>query len=71
MMTKIAVHATTAAHSAVRWYKSRLEEGGASDRGDISITTVIIWVASAAAAVAIAGGIALLATRYTNLLNGI
>lgn len=41
------------------------------DRGDISITTVIIWVAAVGAAVAIAGVIAVIGTRYAGRLRNI
>lgn len=54
-----------------QWLKSRIEQGTNPDRGDVSITTVIIWVAAAAAAITIAGGIALLATRYNTKLAGV
>ncbi|MFD9338635.1 hypothetical protein ACFWBF_30210 [Streptomyces sp. NPDC060028] len=56
---------------ASQWLKSRIEQGGADDRGDISITTIIIWVAAVAGAITIAGGIALLITRYNARLAGI
>ncbi|MFE5488970.1 hypothetical protein ACFQ7Z_03225 [Streptomyces virginiae] len=71
MLNKIAAKATTAAHCAVRWYKSRLEQGGPADRGDISITTIIIWVAAVAGAIAIAGTIAVVIGRYNTTLSGI
>lgn len=54
-----------------QWLKSRIEEGGADDRGDISITTIIIWVAAVAGALAIAGTIAIVLTRYNTALSGI
>ncbi|MEU9087483.1 hypothetical protein [Streptomyces sp. NPDC048357] len=63
-MTKYAIR-------LAQWYKSRLEQGGASDRGDISITTIIIWVAAVAGAIAIAGTIGLVITRYNTTLSGI
>ncbi|WP_328499645.1 hypothetical protein OG828_49040 [Streptomyces sp. NBC_00457] len=68
----------TAARSlrAVRWLTSRLEDGLGEagrrpDRGDISITTVIIWVAAVAGAVAIAGTIAIVINKYNVSLSGI
>ncbi|MGW1768259.1 hypothetical protein ACWCQL_29975 [Streptomyces sp. NPDC002073] len=71
MMTKLAAQATVTATAAVRWFKHRIEQGGASDRGDISITTVIIWVAVTASALAIAGALAVVATKYQGKLSGI
>ncbi|MBA4866225.1 hypothetical protein H1V43_33880 [Streptomyces sp. PSKA54] len=41
------------------------------DRGDISITTVIIWVASVTGALVIAGTIAVVINRYNLSLSGI
>ena len=41
------------------------------DRGDISLTTVIIWVAAVTGALVIAGTIAAVITRYNGTLNGI
>nr|WP_308289956.1 hypothetical protein [Streptomyces cylindrosporus] len=41
------------------------------DRGDISITTVIIWVAAVAGALAIAGTIAVVIAKYNGQLNGL
>lgn len=54
-----------------QWLKSRIDQGVADDRGDISITTVIIWVAAVAGAITIAGGIALLIARYNTRLAGV
>lgn len=52
--------------------EQRIAEGRESpDRGDISITTVIIWVAAVGAAVAIAGVIAVIGTRYAGRLRNI
>ncbi|MCC3655758.1 hypothetical protein LIX60_30730 [Streptomyces sp. S07_1.15] len=52
--------------------RTRLEVASAqSDRGDISITTVIIWVAATAGALAIAGTIAAVVARYNGQLSGI
>ncbi|MFF7995114.1 hypothetical protein ACFZDG_35755 [Kitasatospora xanthocidica] len=41
------------------------------ERGDISITTVVIWVAVIALAVLIAGTIGLLATKYNGKLKAL
>ncbi|MET7474660.1 hypothetical protein ABZT17_09930 [Streptomyces sp. NPDC005648] len=41
------------------------------DRGDISITTVIIWVAAVTGALAIAGTIAVVIAKYNGNLNGL
>ncbi|MGR3938467.1 hypothetical protein [Streptomyces sp. BRA346] len=41
------------------------------DRGDISITTVIIWVASITGAILIAGTIAAVIAKYNGKLSGI
>ncbi|MQS16473.1 hypothetical protein F7Q99_30835 [Streptomyces kaniharaensis] len=40
-----------------------------AERGDISITTVIIWVAVIAAAVGIAGAIIAVVAKYQSKLN--
>ncbi|MGC0334953.1 hypothetical protein RKD23_008030 [Streptomyces sp. SAI-170] len=41
------------------------------DRGDISTTTVIIWVAAVGGAILIAGTIAVVLARYNGILNGL
>jgi len=41
------------------------------DRGDISTTTVIIWVAAVTGAVLIAGTIAIVIAKYNGQLNGL
>ncbi|MFJ3714119.1 MULTISPECIES: hypothetical protein [unclassified Streptomyces] len=41
------------------------------DRGDVSITTIIIWVAAIAGAIAVAGTIALVISKYNANLSGI
>ncbi|MBB1258336.1 hypothetical protein [Streptomyces alkaliterrae] len=56
--------------------RDHLEERAASplkggDRGDVSVTTVIIWVAAITGAVAIAALITALMNRYGARLNGI
>lgn len=71
MMTRLAVRATTAASATAAWFKSRIEQGGADDQGDISITTIIIWVAATAGALAIAGTIAVVIAKYNTSLSGI
>ncbi|MES5824910.1 hypothetical protein [Streptomyces sp. RG80] len=63
-------------YRAVRLLTERLEEGLAElnrrpDRGDISITTVIIWVAVVGGAVLIAGTIAIVINKYNTSLSGI
>ncbi|MGW3681243.1 hypothetical protein [Streptomyces prasinus] len=68
----------TAAHAyrAVLALTTRLQEGLAElqrrpDRGDISITTVIIWVAAVTGALVIAGTIAAVIAKYNGNLSGI
>ncbi|MGI5144380.1 hypothetical protein [Streptomyces sp. CA-106110] len=68
----------TAARSHRVWRRlaTRLEEGLADmarrpDRGDISITTVIIWVAAVTGALVIAGTIAAVVAKYNGNLAGI
>ncbi|MDQ0988781.1 hypothetical protein [Streptomyces sp. V3I7] len=61
---------------AVHWLTTRLHEGleeakRRPDRGDISITTVIIWVAVVAGAVLIAGTIAVVISKYNGKLAGV
>lgn len=63
-------------YQAVRWLTARLEERLAEvqqrpDRGDISITTVIIWVAAVTGALVIAGTIAVVIAKYNGNLAGI
>jgi hypothetical protein len=55
---------------------TRLQEGleeatRRPDRGDISTTTVIIWVAAVTGAVLIAGSIAVVITKYNGQLSGL
>ncbi|MGP4009953.1 hypothetical protein [Streptomyces sp. 4N124] len=69
-------HTVARTYRAVRWLTSRLEDGLGEavrrpDRGDISITTVIIWVAAVAGALVIAGTIAIVINRYNVSLSGI
>ncbi|MEV5600326.1 hypothetical protein ACGFR6_11445 [Streptomyces sp. NPDC048567] len=50
----------------------RVEQGAKDpDRGDVSITTVIIWVAAVTGALLIAGTIATVISRYNGKLAGI
>ncbi|CAM5655866.1 hypothetical protein GCM10010261_63490 [Streptomyces pilosus] len=63
-------------YRAVRQLTARLKEGLAElqrnpDRGDISITTVIIWVAAVTGALLIAGTIAVVVAKYNGNLSGI
>ncbi|MFI1768954.1 hypothetical protein ACH41H_43950 [Streptomyces sp. NPDC020800] len=69
-------------HTAARTYRlvrrltarleKRLEEARRQpDRGDISITTVIIWVAAVTGAVLIAGTIAVVISKYNGKLSGL
>jgi hypothetical protein len=71
-MSQLAASMTTAA----QWVRHRLqalEEANKrnGDRGDISITTVIIWVAVVAGALVIAGTITVVITKYNTKLSGI
>ncbi|MFF1321373.1 MULTISPECIES: hypothetical protein [Streptomyces] len=56
---------------ATRWREGLEEATRRPDRGDISLTTVIIWVAAATGALVIAGTIAAVIARYNGTLNGI
>jgi hypothetical protein len=59
-------------YRAARWLATRVEEASRQpDRGDISLTTVIIWVAAVTAAGVIAGTIAVVVARYNLGLGGI
>jgi hypothetical protein len=69
-------HLAARSYRAVRLLTERLDEGLAElnrrpDRGDISITTVIIWVAVVGGAVLIAGTIAIVINKYNTSLSGI
>lgn len=64
------------ANSAVLRLTTRVQEGlqeasRRPDRGDISTTTVIIWVAAVTGAVLIAGTIAVVIAKYNGKLNGL
>ncbi|GAA2702723.1 MULTISPECIES: hypothetical protein [Streptomyces] len=61
---------------AVLTVTTRLKEGLAElqrrpDRGDISITTAIIWIAVVTAALTVAGTIAVVIAKYNGNLSGI
>ncbi|WP_328980703.1 hypothetical protein [Streptomyces canus] len=61
---------------AVLRLRTRVHEGlqeaaRRPDRGDISTTTVIIWVAAVTGAVLIAGTIAIVIAKYNGQLNGL
>ncbi|MFF0698474.1 hypothetical protein ACFYU4_38300 [Streptomyces tendae] len=69
-------------YTAARAYRgvltatTRLEEGLTElqrrpDRGDISITTAIIWIAVVTAALTVAGTIAVVIAKYNGNLSGI
>ncbi|OEJ30013.1 hypothetical protein [Streptomyces subrutilus] len=66
-MTKHAIRLSIALKS--RWEDIKKHSG--KDRGDISITTVIIWVAVVAGALAIAGTLGVVITKYNGKLSGI
>ncbi|MEU5524678.1 hypothetical protein ABZ759_29455 [Streptomyces sp. NPDC047860] len=64
------------ANRAVLQLTTRVQEGlqeaaRRPDRGDISTTTVIIWVAAVTGAVLIAGTIAVVIAKYNGQLNGL
>lgn len=64
------------ANNAVLRLTTRVQEGlqeaaRRPDRGDISTTTVIIWVAAVTGAVLIAGTIAVVIAKYNGKLNGL
>ena len=64
------------ANGAILRLTTRVQEGlqeaaRRPDRGDISTTTVIIWVAAVTGAVLIAGTIAAVIAKYNGRLNGL
>jgi len=64
------------ANGAVRRLTTRVQEGleeaaRRPDRGDISTTTVIIWVAAVTGAVLIAGTIAIVIAKYNGKVSGL
>ncbi|WP_455362585.1 hypothetical protein [Streptomyces sp. SYSU K21746] len=69
-------HTAARTYRAVHWATTRLQEGleeakRRPDRGDISTTTVIIWVAAVTGAVLIAGTIAVVVAKYNGRLSGL
>ncbi|MGV9705349.1 hypothetical protein [Streptomyces sp. NPDC003483] len=63
-------------YRALDWLTARLQDGLTEarrrpDRGDISTTTVIIWVAAVTGAVLIAGTIAVVISKYNGKLSGL
>ncbi|MFE2533718.1 hypothetical protein [Streptomyces sp. NPDC059371] len=63
-------------YRAAGWLTARLQQGlddarRRPDRGDISTTTVIIWVAAVTGAVLIAGTIAVVISKYNGKLSGL
>ncbi|MFD5422222.1 hypothetical protein ACFWJT_29940 [Streptomyces sp. NPDC127069] len=66
-MTKLAVRLSV----ALRSHWQEIKEHNSKDRGDISITTIIIWVAGITGAIAIAGTIAIVVSKYNGKLSGI
>ncbi|KJY31704.1 hypothetical protein VR44_17660 [Streptomyces katrae] len=56
---------------ALRSHWQEIKEHSSKDRGDISITTIIIWVAGITGAIAIAGTIAIVVSKYNGKLSGI
>ncbi|MEU9412230.1 hypothetical protein AB0E08_41960 [Streptomyces sp. NPDC048281] len=64
------------ANGALLRVTTRVQEGleeaaRRPDRGDISTTTVIIWVAAVTGAVLIAGTIAVVIAKYNGKLSGL
>lgn len=65
-------HANRAAlRLAARVQEGLQEAARRPDRGDISVTTVIIWVAAVTGAVLIAGTIAVVIAKYNGRLSGL
>ncbi|MFJ1974094.1 hypothetical protein ACIO93_36305 [Streptomyces sp. NPDC087903] len=69
-------HTAARTYRAVHWLTTHLQEGlqeaqRRPDRGDISTTTVIIWVAAVTGAVLIAGTIAVVIAKYNGKLSGL
>jgi hypothetical protein len=69
-------HIAARTRRAVLRLATRLHEGleeatRRPDRGDISTTTVIIWVAAVTGAVLIAGTIAVVISKYNGQLAGL
>ncbi|ATZ21973.1 hypothetical protein SLAV_39175 [Streptomyces lavendulae subsp. lavendulae] len=68
-MNKLVIRLSLAAKA--HWEKIQAYSRGDMDRGDISITTIIIWTAAVAGALAIAGTIAVVVVKYQVKLSGI
>ncbi|MEU9033362.1 hypothetical protein AB0D45_00325 [Streptomyces sp. NPDC048352] len=66
-MTKLAVRLSV----ALRSHWQDIKDHSSKDRGDISITTIIIWVAAVTGALVIAGTIGVVVTKYNGKLSGI
>jgi hypothetical protein len=69
-------HTAARTYRAVHWLTARLQEDleearRRPDRGDVSITTVIIWVAAVTGALLIAGTIAIVIAKYNGRLSGL
>jgi hypothetical protein len=69
-------HTAARTYRAVHWMTTRWQESleearRRPDRGDVSITTVIIWVAAVTGALLIAGTIALVIAKYNGRLSGL
>ncbi|MDT0468492.1 MULTISPECIES: hypothetical protein [Streptomyces] len=67
---------TARTYRVVHWLTTRVQESleeaaRRPDRGDISTTTVIIWVAAVTGAVLIAGTIAVVISKYNGKLAGL
>ncbi|WP_327328432.1 hypothetical protein OG735_23925 [Streptomyces sp. NBC_01210] len=72
MFNKLTTRATASLAIVLAVLSERIERGTQDpERGDISITTVIIWVAAVAGALLIAGTIAVIVGRYNGKLAGI
>ncbi|MFF0386836.1 hypothetical protein [Streptomyces sp. NPDC004286] len=71
-MQNLAHRSRLAAVRAYSTLRERLENMAEQpDRGDISITTVIIWVAVVTGALLIAGTISVVVSKYNGKLGGV
>lgn len=71
-MKTIGARAIGVVHVCGIRLRSRLQDASRRpDRGDISITTVIIWAAGITGAVLIAGTIAIVINKYNGKLTGL
>ncbi|MFD8952804.1 hypothetical protein ACFV0B_28590 [Streptomyces xanthophaeus] len=66
-MKNFAIRCTVALQA--HWQE--IKKNSTEDRGEISITTIIIWVAAVAGAIAIAGTIGVVISKYNGKLSGI